>query len=411
MKHSIISIIVLTLAALSAAGQSVQQSSLVDSFGPVSCGDAQARTDHFISELENNPGVDGLINVNPDAADPVPAFVILQEITSQFRARRFDESRINILISVPRGEMSIQFLKDLPGDSSRLPEPDFPPAEYDLTPVPKPVKFGSSVPAEGPVCGSNALDLNVYSLAVSQIPFVKPRVIVKAKNAARAKTIRAEMREELEKRMEPGSITWLNTKSVLEGVELWLMPEKRTASELAHGSALRDIERYSGEIKKYPNDADAYMGRAKAFEKVDRPDDAIEDLTQAIALSKHPYYVAQSTTDRGEVYLRRGRYREADADFSAVIGLAGADAYKAGAYLNRARSLSSQGKRTEALKDANEAIRLYSTRKGAGSEKRLGEAFGLRASINCAVGNRKAASADAVKAASLGAPVKRCTGK
>jgi tetratricopeptide (TPR) repeat protein len=277
--------------------------------------------------------------------------------------------------------------------------------------VPKPVKFSSSVPAEGPVCGSNALDLNVYALAVSQIPFVKPRVIVKAKNAVRAKTIRTEMREELEKRMEPGSITWLNTKSVREGVELWLVPEKRTASELSHLSAQRDIERYSEDIKKYPNDPDAYMGRAKAFEKVDRSDEAIEDLTQAIVLSKHPYYVAQATTDRGEVYLKRGRYLAADADFSAVIGLTGADAYRAGAYLNRARSQSLQGKRTEALKDANEAIRLYSTRKGAGSGKRLGEAYGLRASIHCAVGNRKAASNDAMRAASLGASVKRCTGK
>ena len=62
---------------------------------------------------------------------------------------------------------------------------------------------------------------------------------------------------------------------------------------------------------------------------------------------------------------------------------------RAGAYLNRARSQNLKGKRTEALKDAGEAIGLFSTGKGAGSEKRLGEAYGLRASINCAAGNGK----------------------
>jgi tetratricopeptide (TPR) repeat protein len=135
---------------------------------------------------------------------------------------------------------------------------------------------------------------------------------------------------------------------------------------------------------------------------------AIGDLTKAIAVSKHPYYVAQATTDRGEVYFKLGEYAKASDDFSTVIGLSSADAYKPGAFLNRTRSRIAEGKFAEARQDANEAIKLYSVMKARNAKKRLGEAYNLRSAINCADGKTAAARADNSKAASLGAPMAKC---
>ena len=173
-------------------------------------------------------------------------------------------------------------------------------------------------------------------------------------------------------------------------------------------SALRDIEQYSGEIRKYPDSPDAYVMRARAYVKVDRTAEAVDDLTKAIALSKHSYYVAQATTDRGEVFYKLGEYTKAVADFTAVIELGSAAAYKPGAFLNRARALIADGKTTEARNDANEAIKLYSAMKRRSAKKKLGEAYSLRAAINCMDGKRSEARADNVKAASLGAASSKC---
>lgn len=426
MKYTIISIIVLVLTALAVSGQGGGSSNLVDQFGPIGCGDAQSRVDQFASDLWNNPGAGGLINVNPDAADPVAAFVKLQEIMSQFRARSFDESRIEILISPPRSEMSIQFWRELPGDMSRMPEPEAPRAEYGISSVKEPIKFGSSVPSEGPVCGSSAYDLNVFALAVNQIPSVRARVVVKARNAARANKIRAGVREELGKRLEPSRITFVNTLSRAEGVELWLVPDPSSVTARSGAtagvvtekdsypqiiSAMQDIEKYDRDLSQDPDDVDLLILRARALSKVSRTDDAIVDLTKAISLSKHDYYIAQATTDRGEVYLTRKEYGKAAVDFTSVIGLRSAAAYRPRAFLNRAKAHYLEGKNVEAMKDVNEAIALYSARKGSGAKRKLGEAFAFRSSINCAVGKTKAAGADAAKARSLGTAVKRCISK
>ena len=426
MKYSVISIIVLVLAALTVSGQGGGSPNLVDQFGPIGCGDAQSRVDYFASDLWNNPGAGGLVNVNPDAADPAAAFVKLQEIMSQFRARKFDESRIDILISPPRSEMSIQFWRELPGDMSRPPEPEAPRADYNRSPVKKPFKFGTSIPSEGPTCGSSAYDLNVFALAVSQIPSVKARVVVKARTAARANKIRAEVSEELGKRLGPSRITYVNTLSQAEGVDLWLVPDPASNTARSGGkagvvtdkesypqiiSAMQDIEKYDRDLSQDPDDVDLLILRARALAKVSRTDDAINDLTRAISLSKHDYYIAQATMDRGEVYLNRKDYGKAAADFTNVIGLRSAAAYMPRAFLNRAKVQYAEGKNVEAMKDVNEAIALYSAPKRSGAKRRLGEAYAFRSSINCAAGKTKAAGADAAKARSLGTAVKPCKSK
>ena len=426
MRFAIVSILVLVFGAVAAFGQGETPSNLVDSFGPIGCGDAQARVDNFVSDLGNNPAAGGLINVSPDADDPVAAFVKLQEIMSQFRVRRFDEGRISILISPPRSEMSIQFWRETPGDMSRPPEPDASPAEYGRAPVKKAIKFGSSIPAEGPTCGEHSYDLNVFALAVSQIPSVKARVVVKARNATRANKVRAEMREELAKRVGPANITFANVISRAEGVEFWLVPDPVSKTARSEGetdiviekdsypqiiSAMQDIEKYDRDLSKNPDDVDLLILRARALAKVNRTSDALKDLTKAISLSKHDYYIAQATTDRGEVHLTRKEYEKAVADFTRVIGLRSAAAYRASAFLNRAKARHAEGRNSEALKDVNEAIALYSARKGSGAKKQLGESFAVRSSIHCATGKTRTAAADAVKAKTFGTAVKPCRPK
>jgi tetratricopeptide (TPR) repeat protein len=202
--------------------------------------------------------------------------------------------------------------------------------------------------------------------------------------------------------------SWLHSGLVLFAMILMYASATAAQSERSKVASLRDIEKHSADILKYPDSPDAYLMRARAYEKLDRTEEAITDLTKAIALSTHPYYVAQATTDRGEIYLKRGDHEKADEDFSAVIGLAGAEPYKPGAFLNRARVLIAQGNIAEAGKDANEAIKLYSAMKARGAKKKLGEAYKLRAAINCVDGKSAAAKADNLKAVSLGATSSKC---
>ena len=384
---SILMAFVLALAVSSAFGQEEPSVILVDGFGRVGCGDAQARTDAFVTALGNEPMAGGLIVVFPQGSDPVPAFSTLQDIMTQFRMRNFGEGRVDILIGPALTEMAIQFLMLPPGSSKYPPEPG---TVTELGPPKgsKPIKFGSTVPVEGPVCGTAAYDLNVFALAVNQIPSVKARVVVKARNASRTKAIRAEIREEIGKRIEISSVTFLNVKSQTEGVELWLVPvnnagriNKIAAEDNARLSALQDIEIYSKEIKGHPDDPDAYVQRARAFVKAERLADAIGDLTKAIAVSKHPYYVAQSTIERGEVYLRQKSYAAAIADFAAVIELNGADAYKAPAYLKRALAYHEGGRNDAAREDVNQAIKLYTASKVTGKQKGLAQAYRLREAL------------------------------
>jgi len=171
---------------------------------------------------------------------------------------------------------------------------------------------------------------------------------------------------------------------------------------------LRDIERFSEDIKKYPEDPDAYLARAKAYAKSDRNAEAVEDLTKAIAVSKHAYYVAQATTNRGEVFFKLGEYEKASADFTRVIELDSADAYKPSAFLNRARTRIAQERLADARADTNEAIKLLSAKNARAAKKKLGEAYSLRARINCSDGKAPAARADNSKAVSFGAPNSKC---
>lgn len=381
MKLLLISTLLLLLAILPVSGQSGRLLTLVDSFGRINCGDAQGRTDYFVSDLWNNPFGGGLIEVTPNAADPVGAFVTLQEITAQLRARRFDESRVNILVNPARTEMSIRLWRELSMGSSRPPEPAGALAEIEPLRGAKAIMFGSSVLREGPTCGDGAYDLNVFALAVNQIPAVKARVTVRAKNAVNAKKLRDEVRAELGKRgIEEAKVRFVNVKSTAEGVELWLEPDRSAAAEYrVRIAALREVEKYSADIDRDVEDVDAYISRARAYKTLGRLDEAVDDLTRAIELSKHPYYIAQSRVDRGEVHMKRGDHANAIADFTAVIGTKAAEPYKPRAYLKRGEASLAKGDRDAAVADSGEAIKLYSASKVSGRAKGLANARILRA--------------------------------
>ena len=266
-----------------------------------------------------------------------------------------------------------------------------------MRPIRKPVKFGSSVPAEAPLCGSNAYDLNVFAHAVNEIPGVRARVHIRARNAANATKLKSEIREELRQRGIFGpNLRLLNVKSVKEGVELWLEPDPAyvgpktpsgsdsTAPDISYTqviSANREIENYTRELLKSPKDVDSLIGRARAYASIDRTNDALVDLSKAIELSKHPYYVAQAMTDRGKIFLKRKEYPKAVADFTAVIGIKGADAYKPRAYMTRGEANLANGDRDAALADADAAIKLYTASKLSGKVKGLATARKLRAQI------------------------------
>src|SRR5688572_25114470 len=167
-----------------------------------------------------------------------------------------------------------------------------------------------------------------------------------------------------------------------------------------------EIERFTADIARHPDDADAYLGRGRAFVSQSRFDMARADFTKAAEVATHPYYVSQARMGRGEVYIAQANYPLAIADFGEIIEMKTAPVYKAAAYRNRADAYHRKGDSNLALADIDEAVSLSSKMKTTGWKKRLAKAYELRAAINCGMGNKAAAAADEKKLTGLGSKVK-----
>ena len=167
-----------------------------------------------------------------------------------------------------------------------------------------------------------------------------------------------------------------------------------------------EIERFTADIARHPDDADAYLGRGRAYVIQSRFDMALADFTKAAEVSTHPYYVSQARMGRGEVYVAQGNYPLAIADFGEIIQMKTAPVYKAVAYQNRADAYHRKGDSKLALADIDHAVSLSLKIKTTGWKKRLAKAYELRAAINCGLGNKAGAARDEKKLTGLGSKVR-----
>ncbi len=143
--------------------------------------------------------------------------------------------------------------------------------------------------------------------------------------------------------------------SIATGVYLFYKPgQKITKAELYFRSGQYDraIEEYSTAIRKAPENARLYLGRARSFLKRNKHKAAITDLTKVIAFAPSNY---RAYLMRGVSYDYLGNYKLAIRDFSTAVNKA---PKRPEAYNYRGSSYSEIGYIKLAIEDFSTATRL-----------------------------------------------------
>ena len=182
------------------------------------------------------------------------------------------------------------------------------------------------------------------------------------------------------------------------------------------------VDAYTAAIANAPQMAAAYLNRARAYERLRRPDDAAADYSQAVALDPE---AADAYLGRGVLMLRHGEPERAVDDFRAAVsadpdavaprfnlgvaylntGQPAAAAKQfaevlwrnpedAAAWMNRGRALAAVGD-PDAKPHFDAAIKL---------DPEWGGAWFARGQFHDARGAREAANADFLRAYELGHP-------
>lgn len=105
-------------------------------------------------------------------------------------------------------------------------------------------------------------------------------------------------------------------------------------------------------IQSKPNDADAYITRANAYDEKGEFDKAIADYNQALKINPKSWLAYYN---RGLAYTNHGKQTEALADYTKVIEL---DPQNARAYHDRANIYDDTGKFELAIADYNKAVEI-----------------------------------------------------
>ena len=180
--------------------------------------------------------------------------------------------------------------------------------------------------------------------------------------------------------------------------EIALTPEERASKVEDHfmagegqriqGLMLGAITAYGEAIELNPQHADAYYGRARAYQGINAYRSAIADFDQAISLNPQN---ADAFYSRGRSYQELEDNQSAILDFIEAINL---NTENANAYYSRGRAYEDTGDRQKALQDFSEAIRV---------NPKLAHAYGSRAVVYTHLGRDEEAQLDVEKAIELGA--------
>ena len=160
------------------------------------------------------------------------------------------------------------------------------------------------------------------------------------------------------------------------------------ASVYMHMSAFQNaINDLTKAMAISPQDASLYSLRGRAYLELGSADKSIDDYTKAISLSKSPE--ANLFEARGLVYSRGGSSTKAIADFSKAIEI---DPAHSTAYADRGMENLVRARYTDALQDFSESIKR-------GHD--LAIAYKFRAQCRYHLGDQKAAISDLEKAGQL----------
>ncbi len=119
------------------------------------------------------------------------------------------------------------------------------------------------------------------------------------------------------------------------------------------------IDAFTAAAAIAPDRAEAYIGRANAYEKRDRRDDAQRDWDQAVALAPDSLDVRLG---RGAFLLRGGQAEAALVEFDAAVRI---DNQDPDALFNRGLALLAANRATEAVGDFTRLLRDYPNDAGA----------------------------------------------
>ena len=122
-------------------------------------------------------------------------------------------------------------------------------------------------------------------------------------------------------------------------------------------------------IQLDPEYPEAYSGRSEVYRDINELDNAIADMTTAINLAQKgkefSYAVDGWTNERGNLYLQKGDYEKALADFSEAIRLR-PDFHLW--YKDRAKLYRQMGKIEEAMVDEEKTVLLLAQRESKKNE-------------------------------------------
>ncbi|MBC7900487.1 MAG: hypothetical protein H7070_10605 [Saprospiraceae bacterium] len=110
-KTFLILILFLTFS-VGASSQERSNAILVDEFGEIPCGDLLSRTDGFLAELMNHPADIGYVKI-PSSRKRSDATKLF--IKANAYLRKFDTSRLRIVVNAEAGNQSAQFWRVPPG--------------------------------------------------------------------------------------------------------------------------------------------------------------------------------------------------------------------------------------------------------------------------------------------------------
>jgi tetratricopeptide (TPR) repeat protein len=134
-------------------------------------------------------------------------------------------------------------------------------------------------------------------------------------------------------------------------------PRELTASDPKlkgekHAMSTDPISDYNQAIALDPNNASAYVSRAKVFLRKGAVNQAISDYTQAIVLDPKN---ATAYVNRGVAYAKKGGLDQAISDFSQAIAF---DPNNANVYVNRGLAYKSKKMKREAIADFKTYLQL-----------------------------------------------------
>lgn len=182
------------------------------------------------------------------------------------------------------------------------------------------------------------------------------------------------------------------------------------------------LEAYSAALAHSPEMVPALVNRARAYERLDRPTDAVADYNRAIELDPRD---ADAYLGRGAMLLKLGDPQLAVADFTAAVKL---EPNRPAPRFNRGLALLATGQHADALRDFSEVVerspedaaawvnlgraRAGLNMPGAAAdfdraielEPDWGGAWFARGQFRDATGRRDAANSDFLRAYELGHP-------